>query len=758
MGMVGANGGYVSGGNGGSFCDMGLKCWCRWRLRSIGFFSTASMFFMSSMLFLCFVTTIYFWVFFAPVRSVRGGCQEDSEGSWSIGVFYGDSPFDLKPIEHMNVWKNESAAWPVANPVITCDSVSQGGVASNFVADPFLYVQGDTLYMFYETKSSITGQGDIGVAKSADNGVTWELLGIALNEDWHLSFPYVFEYQNEIFMIPESSQKQEVRLYRAVDFPLHWTMEKIILGKPLVDSVIVFHDGLYWLFGSHHSHFGLRRTTKLEIWYSSSPLGNWSPHKKNPIYNNYRNVGTRNGGRPFTYNGELYRVRQEAGEGYGRGVRVSKIEVLTKDEFSEVEVPLGLVEPTKGPYAWNGVRYHHLDVQKLSSGKWMAAMDGDRVLSGDLNYRLFLGSVYLVLVVGLVIALGLLLGAVKCHMPLNSCRHDLEKRSDFFTAWERTIAMSSKFRRFYSRLNRSYISIGGVLKLNSHTGRLIFVLLSLLGATLMCVGIHYIYGGSGAQEAYPVNGHYSQFTLLTMTYDARLWNLKMCVQHYSRCPSVREIVVVWNKGTPPNTNDFDSAVPVRIRLEKQNSLNNRFRHDPLIKTKAVLELDDDIMMTCDDIERGFKVWREHPDQLVGYYPRLIKGSPLKYRGEKFARTFNGYNMILTGAAFMDAHVAFERYWSEAAKVGRETVDRIFNCEDVLMNYLYANMSSSSRTVQYIRPTWAIDTSKFSSAAISRNTNVHYQKRSECLEKFSEIYGSLADRKWEFNSRNDGWDT
>uniref|UniRef100_A0A7N0RJ56 Glucosamine inositolphosphorylceramide transferase 1 n=1 Tax=Kalanchoe fedtschenkoi TaxID=63787 RepID=A0A7N0RJ56_KALFE len=751
MGSANGNWGNASGGN---CCDMGLKCWCRWRSRSLGPFSTASLFFTSSIIFLCFVVTLYFWVFFAPPA---GRCQPDNEGSWSIGLFYGDSPFDLKPLEHMNVWRNESAAWPLANPVLTCDSVSERGFPSNFVADPFLYVQGDTLYMFYETKNSITAQGDVGVAKSVDNGVTWEPLGIALDEDWHLSVPYVFEYEDEIFMIPESSQKQEVHLYRAVNFPLHWTLEKIILRKPLVDSVIVFHGGLYWLFGSHHSHFGFRRTTKLDIWYSSSPLCVWSPHKKNPVYNNYRNLGTRNGGRPFMYNGELYRVIQEAGDAYGRGVRVSKIEVLNEDEFKEVEVPLGFVKHTKGRNAWNGARYHHLDVQKLSDGTWIAAMDGDRVLSGDLRYRVFLGFAHLLLVAGLVLIVGVLLGAVKCHMPLSLCRHDSGKRIDFLLAWDRTIAASSKFRRFYSRLNRSSNSLRGILKLNSHTGRLLLVLASLLGAFLMCAGFHYIYGGSGAQEAYPVNGHYSQFTLLTMTYDARLWNLKMCVQHYSRCPSVREIVVVWNKGTPPNVSDFDSAVPVRIRVEEHNSLNNRFRHDPLIKTRAVLELDDDIMMTCDDIERGFKVWREHPEQLVGYYPRLIKGSPLKYRGEKFARTFNGYNMILTGAAFMDAQVAFGRYWSEAAKVGREMVDRIFNCEDVLMNYLYANCSSSSRTVQYVRPTWAIDTSKFSGAAISRNTNVHYQKRSECLEKFSDIYGSLDDQKWEFNSRKDRWD-
>lgn len=30
------------------------------------------------------------------------GCQDDSEGSWSLGIFYGDSPFSLKPIEDVS--------------------------------------------------------------------------------------------------------------------------------------------------------------------------------------------------------------------------------------------------------------------------------------------------------------------------------------------------------------------------------------------------------------------------------------------------------------------------------------------------------------------------------------------------------------------------------------------------------------------------------------------------------------------------------
>lgn len=150
------------------------------------------------------------------------------------------------------------------------------------------------------------------------------------------------------------------------------------------------------------------------------------------------------------------------------------------------------------------------------------------------------------------------------------------------------------------------------------------------------------------------------------------------------------------------------------------------------------------------------MWREHPDQIVGFYPRLVDEYPLEYRAERYARKKKGYNIILTGAAFMDTKFAFEKYWSEEAKAGRTIVDKLFNCEDVLLNYLYAN-SSASPTVQYVKPAWAIDTSKFSGAAISRNTNVHYQKRSECLVKFAELYGSLVNRKSKFNQREDGWD-
>lgn len=686
------------------------------------------------------------------------GCHEDSEGSWSIGVFYGDSPFSLKPIESMNVWNNKSASWPVANPVVTCGSVTDSGFPSNFVADPFLYIQGDVLYLFFETKNAITMQGDIGVARSIDNGASWEQMGVVMDEEWHLSYPYVFDYNGQIYMMPEGSKKGDLRLYRAVDFPLKWELEKVILKRPLIDTFIMEYESRYWLFGSDHSRISTKKNGELEIWYSNTPLGPWKQHKKNPVLNTNKKTGARNGGRPFVYNGNVYRPGQDDAETYGKRVRVFKIEVLTPYNYKEVEVDLGFVKPTKGVNAWNGARSHHLDVQQLKSGQWIAVSDGDRTASGDLSRRYIIGSLLILAAGSLVFVMGMLLGFVRCIVPLSWCPHNIKKRSDAFFVWERSSLVSSKLRQYCSRLNRLCSVLRCKMNPNTSLGRFAFFFILIASMVLMCVGIRYIYGGHGGQEPYPIDNHYSQFTMLAMTYDARIWNLKWYVQHYSRCPSVREIVVIWNKGTPPDLTEFDSAVPVRIRVEEKNSLNNRFKIDPLIKTRAVLELDDDIMMSCDYIERGFKVWRENPDKLVGFYPRLVNGpGPLEYRGEKHARKFNGYNMILTGAAFMDNQVAFNRYWSEEAKAGRETVDELFNCEDVLMNFLYANATSLGASVEYVKPAWTLDTSKFSGVAISENTQAHYRLRSKCLEKFTTLYGGLSDRKVDFKRRKDGWD-
>lgn len=84
----------------------------------------------------------------------------------------------------MNTFSSES----VISPFCSCRS---------FVI-LILPKQGDTLYMFFENKNPITMQGDIGVAQSTNKGATWKPLGIALDEPWHLSFPFVFNYNDQV--------------------------------------------------------------------------------------------------------------------------------------------------------------------------------------------------------------------------------------------------------------------------------------------------------------------------------------------------------------------------------------------------------------------------------------------------------------------------------------------------------------------------------------------------------------------------------
>ena len=67
------------------------------------------------------------------------------------------------------------------------------------VADPFLYFHTDrTWYMFYEGLTSRTDKGDIYVSKSEDKGLSWQSVGRALEEPWHLSYPFVFRWKNDV--------------------------------------------------------------------------------------------------------------------------------------------------------------------------------------------------------------------------------------------------------------------------------------------------------------------------------------------------------------------------------------------------------------------------------------------------------------------------------------------------------------------------------------------------------------------------------
>ncbi|KAG8547099.1 hypothetical protein GDO81_029091, partial [Engystomops pustulosus] len=144
------------------------------------------------------------------------------------------------------------------------------------------------------------------------------------------------------------------------------------------------------------------------------------------------------------------------------------------------------------------------------------------------------------------------------------------------------------------------------------------------------------------------------FTAVVLTYD-RVESLFRVITEVSKVPSLSKLLVVWNNQnkSPPEESLWPKIrVPLKVVRTAENKLSNRFFPYDEIETEAVLAIDDDIiMLTSDELQFGYEVWREFPDRLVGYPGRLHlwdhEMSKWKYESE----WTNEVSMVLTGAAF-----------------------------------------------------------------------------------------------------------
>lgn len=111
--------------------------------------------------------------------------------------------------------------------------------------------------------------------------------------------------------------------------------------------------------------------------------------------------------------------------------------------------------------------------------------------------------------------------------------------------------------------------------------------------------------------------------------------LKQSIAHYARCSSLDSIHIVWSEPDPPSeslkkflnrvillNSKSDRRVELKFDINKEDSLNNRFKPITDLKTDAVFSIDDDIIFPCSSVEFAFDVWRSAPDTMVGFVPRI----------------------------------------------------------------------------------------------------------------------------------------
>ncbi len=273
--------------------------------------------------------------------------------SWSIGIYEGTSPFNLEDPEE------------ISNPVLTSKDVTD--VDALFVADPFMIIENKKYTMFFEVLNLKNNQGDIGYAESLD-GKNWEYKKIVIDEDFHLSYPYIFKSNGNYYLIPESNQDLSVRLYKALSFPTKWEyVENILTGYRYTDPSIFQYNNKWWLFVTTPYN------DSLNLYYSESLMGEWNPHPMNPIVKGDKNIA-RPGGRVITYDNRIFRLTQDDDPSYGIQVFAFEITKLSETSYEEKIASKNPIITFSGK-GWNRRGMHHIDLHELED-KWIGAVDG----------------------------------------------------------------------------------------------------------------------------------------------------------------------------------------------------------------------------------------------------------------------------------------------------------------------------------------------------------------------------------------------
>ncbi|MGC2694523.1 MAG: hypothetical protein WA738_01915 [Candidatus Angelobacter sp.] len=274
---------------------------------------------------------------------------------WSIGIYGGASPLRLAP------------APGIVNPVISARDVTD--VPAEFVADPFMLRVDGLWHMFFEVMNKESGKGDIGLATSHD-GMNWQYRKIVLQEPFHLSYPYVFQWRDDFYMIPETLGANAVRLYRAASFPYEWTCVKDLFTGTHADPSIFFFNSKWWLFTCPAP----ARHDTLCLYSAADPASTWSEHPLSPlITGNQRKA--RPGGRVLVHGEKLVRFTQDCYPIYGKQVRAFEITELSSTTYKEHEAAESPVLSPDGS-RWNASGMHHVDAHQLGEESWLACVDG----------------------------------------------------------------------------------------------------------------------------------------------------------------------------------------------------------------------------------------------------------------------------------------------------------------------------------------------------------------------------------------------
>lgn len=226
---------------------------------------------------------------------------------------------------------------------------------NKFYADPMLFKYNGLNYLFFEDYDY--KKGIISYVKIQEDSISETK--VALELPIHLSFPYIFQEEDKIYMTPETYDYKSVSLFVCDRFPDLWSYKRtLIYGQHFSDPILFKHGGYYWLFTAVQGD-------RLAIYYADNLESEFKPH---PI--NSRYIRGRNAGGVFYINDHFIRPTMDCRLGYGKSIVWKEITLLHPKSFIEKEVLR--IEPNWAP----GLQGTH----SFSQSEDYIAYDGYRMI------------------------------------------------------------------------------------------------------------------------------------------------------------------------------------------------------------------------------------------------------------------------------------------------------------------------------------------------------------------------------------------
>ena len=206
-----------------------------------------------------------------------------------------------------------------------------------FWADPHITRANDKYYIFIEEFVIAKNKGHISVMELDDLG-HWQAPVKVLEKEYHLSYPFVFEWDHKFYMVPETRANRSIELYECAEFPLKWNFKRCLMNNiSAVDTTLIHYSNKWWLFTAMAENEAGAPNVELFLFYSDDLInGEWKAHPQNPIISDVKSA--RPAGSLFAKDGKLFRPSQDCSKAYGYGFDLNEIMVLTETEYRERKI------------------------------------------------------------------------------------------------------------------------------------------------------------------------------------------------------------------------------------------------------------------------------------------------------------------------------------------------------------------------------------------------------------------------------------